>query len=295
MDTVVVLMSTYNGERFLREQIDSIITQKDVNIKLVVRDDGSTDDTLSILEKYQNDGKLSLIRGDNIGPNRSFVELLYSVFEAPYYAFADQDDVWDSDKISIALNYLKQSRKAAMYHCIAGVVDEQLNPIDTRYVEPVQTFAGSLLTSATGCTIVFNKCLLDYLRIYKPDCNKVSMHDVWVYRVAYAVQADVYYDNCSHMKYRQHRFNYTGGVNSFNEKLKRMLITRTNTRSLTCQEVIRGFSKYMNSHDLREGKKLAEYKTSLMARIRLFLDREIRTNYLKTNIQIKVLILLGKL
>ena len=95
MKTVAVLMSTYNGENYIKEQIESIFNQKGVIVKLYVRDDGSKDRTLEILKDYN----VNLEKGTNIGYIKSFMWLIKNVPFADYYALADQDDVWDEDKL----------------------------------------------------------------------------------------------------------------------------------------------------------------------------------------------------
>ena len=93
---VAVLMSTYNGEKYIRDQIDSILSQIKVNVTLFIRDDGSTDSTVKIITQYTE--KYSNIKfwvGENIGVGNSFMQLLYSLTdEFDYYAFSDQDDIW---------------------------------------------------------------------------------------------------------------------------------------------------------------------------------------------------------
>ena len=99
---VAVLMSTYNGEKYLNEQIDSILSQSgNFELSLLVRDDGSTDETINILNKYQNLGKLKWYSGKNLGPGKSFIDLLYKTHGYDYYAFSDQDDVWMTGKIAM--------------------------------------------------------------------------------------------------------------------------------------------------------------------------------------------------
>ena len=92
MKEITVLMSTYNGEMFIREQIDSILNSKDVELQLLVRDDGSSDQTIPILKSYQTKKKLSFYQGHNVRPAKSFMELLCKAPSSKYYAFSDQDD-----------------------------------------------------------------------------------------------------------------------------------------------------------------------------------------------------------
>ena len=105
---VAVIMSTYNGEKFIREQLDSILNQTYKNIEIVVRDDGSSDGTVAIIKEYmQKYPNIVLHEGENLGFIKSFFELL-NLADADYYSYADQDDVWLENKIELAVNSLKQ-------------------------------------------------------------------------------------------------------------------------------------------------------------------------------------------
>ena len=105
---VAVIMSTYNGEKFIREQLDSILNQSYKNIELIVRDDGSKDKTVEIVKEYQAKHKnIKLFEGQNLGFVKSFFELL-KLAEADYYAYADQDDIWIENKIELAVNSLNK-------------------------------------------------------------------------------------------------------------------------------------------------------------------------------------------
>ena len=107
MKSIQVLLSTYNGARYLREQLDSLLSQENVDIKILVRDDGSTDDTIKILNEYQNRGLLAWYTGPNMRPAKSFLNLLIQSPESEVYAFCDQDDVWKPEKMYMAVCQLK--------------------------------------------------------------------------------------------------------------------------------------------------------------------------------------------
>ena len=110
--TVTVAMSTYNGERYLREQIDSILNQKNVDIVLFVRDDGSKDATLDILGEYSAKyDNVLFSAGNNLGIGKSFYEALRLAPESDYYAFSDQDDVWLQDKVASGVKALEMLEK----------------------------------------------------------------------------------------------------------------------------------------------------------------------------------------
>ena len=99
---VTVLLSTYNGSKFLQQQLNSLYEQTYPNIRILVRDDGSSDSTRSILENEQLSGRIDILRGhENLGPGLSFFKLLHNAAstETEYVAFCDQDDVWHPHKI----------------------------------------------------------------------------------------------------------------------------------------------------------------------------------------------------
>ena len=123
----VVLMASYNGIPFISEQIDSILSQAEVDVRLFVRDDGSSDGTRDLLQRYADEGSLTLLTGENLGPALGFLTLLRNAPEADYYAFSDQDDIWDSDKLITAIKQLKKQENLALYHCNSRLVDSAGN------------------------------------------------------------------------------------------------------------------------------------------------------------------------
>ena len=149
MYTVQVLLSTYNGETYLKQQLDSILNQKNVAVKLFVRDDGSSDGTVDILRAYAAlHDNICYLCGENCGVVASFFRLFeLSDPDVDFYALSDQDDVWDEDKVSIACQKLEQMRKSKspkkkkndsqirtfatplLYCCDAWNTDDALNPL----------------------------------------------------------------------------------------------------------------------------------------------------------------------
>lgn len=108
-DKVTILISTYNGYKYLEEQYNSLINQKYPNIEIIFRDDGSTDDSIGIIENYCQHCNVSLLLGANCGARNSFLCLIsQSSVDSSYYAFCDQDDVWESDKLSRAVEQLSK-------------------------------------------------------------------------------------------------------------------------------------------------------------------------------------------
>ena len=155
MNKVVVLLSAYNGEKDLREQIDSILRQKDVDIKIIIRDDGSTDKTVNIVDSY-HDERIVLLKGENLGYANSFLTLIKDAPQADYYAFSDQDDVWEEKKLSIAIERMCDN-KCNLYTSALKIVDENLQYQYTKSFDGYVGTVGSTLSRnmLAGCTMVF--------------------------------------------------------------------------------------------------------------------------------------------
>ena len=180
-------MSSYNGERYIEEQIESLLSQKNCSIQIFVRDDGSKDLTTKILDEYKKNGTLEWFSGTNLRPARSFWNLIMSAPDSDFYALCDQDDYWQPDKLSAAVDMLKDYDKIpTLYFSQTTLVDSNLSPIKTPVIHPKCTIGEALIAHyATGCTFVFNKKLMEKLRSYTPEY--LSMHDNWIYRVCLTV------------------------------------------------------------------------------------------------------------
>ena len=286
---VIVMMSTYNGAKYIQQQIESILAQEKVCVDLYIRDDSSNDETVDVVEQYGVIKQCHLIKGKNIGAAASFIELLFTVPQSEYYAFCDQDDVWDKDKLSTAINKIEKCSGPALYHGLAGRVDENLNPLQNAPYNPKQTFGASLLTSATGCTMVFNNALMSILRKYRP--SFVSMHDAWVYRVAYAFNSTVIYDSNSHMKYRQHGNNVSGGNLTSIQRFMRQLTKNKGMRYKTAEELYRGYYKYISNDNKKILHDFVNYRNSVASKTRVLISDKYDTSSIKTTLQYKLLFL----
>lgn len=215
---IVVLMSTYNGEKFIREQIESILNQDicgEMSLQLLVRDDGSTDATTAILTEYQEAGKLTWYTGENLRPAKSFWHLMHHAPESDYYAFCDQDDVWFADKLSRAVHTMAEKADPATpaLSCSAvTVTDQMLNPTGTMCGDypAKQDFAYALLYSiAPGCTFVFNAAARQEMKRYNIYEKTEIIHDWLAYKII-AMKGVILYDAKPTMYYRQHGNNVIG-------------------------------------------------------------------------------------
>ena len=218
--TICILLSTYNGEKYIEEQLNSLLEQEGVEISILVRDDGSNDRTTEILSKWQTEGKLKWYSGENLRSARSFLNLLQTAPDCDFYAFCDQDDVWDCDKLKIAISKLSGLKNPALYCSNTMLVDYDLNEIGCSKKINRFNFIASLISNpVTGCTAVFNKELKDLACLFTP--SYIDMHDWWIYRICMAVGGVLVFDEQPHIRYRQHGGNVIGGLVSSADIRKR--------------------------------------------------------------------------
>ena len=194
------------------------------DIAILIRDDGSTDDTCEIIkeyaEKYPN---ITWYAGENIGVQKSFFDLILKAnLEKDYYAFADQDDKWLPGKISRAVSILGRypNERPVLYCSDKIIVDEELRPLKVTVSRVMKKpcFGNALVQDmCTGCTAVINRTLLNLLRNRIPDY--VIMHDWWFYLTA-SCFGEVYYDEKSYILYRQHGNNTSGAMVSKHDLIR---------------------------------------------------------------------------
>ena len=221
MKKILVLMSTYNGEKYVDTQIKSVLNQKNVNVKIYIRDDGSSDKTDDIIKKY-NDERITFFEGQNKGATDSFFELIKKApLDFDYYAFCDQDDYWEDNKLYCAVSRLDlNSKKPSLYYSGQVLVDENLNIIGKHDIDPCRSIAANFVfNQMAGCTAVFNAELLKKLKSYYP--NNIYGHDTWCFKLCAALEGEIIVEREGHILYRQHGNNVVGLDNSFLGKIAR--------------------------------------------------------------------------
>lgn len=228
MYRVQVIMSTYNGEKYIKEQIDSIFNQKECEVKLLIRDDGSNDQTINIIKQLSKKYNINLIQGQNLKPAKSFLEALKkSDDNCEYYAFSDQDDVWKKDKLVSAIKKIKQEdlQIPVLYTGNLSAVDEELKILEPQLLPEKIVLDYKVLISRSsnlfGCTMVFNKKLRDY--VCEQDYIKPIMHDLWLGLLA-SLKGKIIYDPTSYIYYRQHGNNQVGSQLTFKAKMKNRIL-----------------------------------------------------------------------
>lgn len=304
----MVLLSSYNGERFIREQIDSIFAQKGVDVFLYVRDDGSTDGTVNIIKEYKTRyPNIEIWEGDNLGFVKSFMSLVYDSVnkftEYEYFAFSDQDDVWLEDKLITAVNLLKSCKDASKPNLCFGnalAVDVDLNPLfECCSKNPVITKPTCLLRYfMLGCTMVFNRAAANVLDRYRPQGN-ISMHDLWMNQTCLFL-GEIVYDSIPHIFYRQHGNNTAGVGNDFRKRWRRLIKSfktyeRRHFRELNAQNLLSAYGSLLTADDCELISVVADYRKSVRNKIRILRTKEINMGSKLSDAAIKIRIILGLL
>ena len=231
---VEILLATYNGEQYLREQLESIVNQDYVYWVVRVCDDASTDDTYNILKEYQEKypDKFILVKNEQGfgSAKKNFMNLIKNS-TCDYVMCCDQDDVWLPNKISLTLQAMKENEQGEMpvlVHTDLNVVDANLNVLSESFFEHsnfrkefelneilIQNFV-------TGCTMMMNKPMVTLMSRVE-DCDKILMHD-WVASILATSVGKVAFVDTPTMLYRQHGINSVGakkyGLALFISKLK---------------------------------------------------------------------------
>lgn len=222
--TVAVVMATYNGEKFLKQQIDSVLKQKGVDVHLLIRDDGSTDATQDILNQYQKENKLTWYTGKHLNVAYGFLDILKNSPRMDYYAFCDQDDVWNDDKLLNAIELLNKedSKKPLLYYSSTTLVDENLQKITTHQINVNRNDLGRFFyIDSPGHTYVMNNILREKLTASIP--MGIEIHDRWTVQVCLATGGICIGDTHSYVKYRQHGKNTIGMDITLKDKIKKFV------------------------------------------------------------------------
>jgi glycosyltransferase involved in cell wall biosynthesis len=282
---VQILLSTFNGEKYLKEQIESLLYQTGINVSILVRDDGSTDNTTLILEEYKQNGKLDYFVGTNTGYGKSFLKLASICQGADYYAFCDQDDVWCDDKLISAIEKLEQYQEDMpnLYFSNLKYVDENLDFLSIKDFSnmKVSLYSSFMRHRAAGCTMVFNDKLLQLVKRYNfENYDNIIHHDAWVYRLCLCVGGNIYFDKESYIKYRQHGSNVTGikqGIKKrFDREIKKF-ITNKDSKLMIAKIVVENYAEDLPRKNMKLVMGIVNYKDSYKTTISLLKDKEFRS------------------
>lgn len=226
---IAILLSTYNGAKFLGEQLESIRKQTNQIWQLYIRDDGSSDDTVAIIKDYCRKDKrihwINEFKQQNVGVKESFIRLLIHV-QADYYVFCDQDDFWLPNKVQLTFDGMDlKFKKPQLVFTDLRLVDESLQELNSsalrhvdvnRWIEPNNLFFDNVVT---GCTVMINDALK---QVAVPVvAGEIVMHDWWLALLATQMGRVKYIEQAT-ILYRQHSGNQVGINASVASKLKKI-------------------------------------------------------------------------
>ena len=281
MEKVDILLATYNGEKYLREQIDSILNQTHTEFRLLISDDGSTDGTREILKEYkEKDGRIDVFfQENNLGVVKNFEFLLEKV-EAKYYMFSDQDDIWKETKIEKSLNKIEEGFD--LVYSDLEVVDENLNVTYSSYwklkgiynkIKKYNNFESLYLNNfITGCTMISKKELINSF-MPLPNTSKFVLHDYWISLII-SQNGKIAYIEEPLIKYRQHKNNKVGSKKKSDElksidEIRRLFIQVKkehfsvfieNENKFKSEEIRKLNKKALEYYEMLETKKNINFK-----------------------------------
>ena len=277
-NSVTILLSTYNGEKYLKELLDSLKRQSCKNLKIIARDDGSSDNSVDILESYG----VTLINGKtNVGVKESFSILLRYALknsDSNYFMFCDQDDVWEESKVEKSLKFMKSMEEKygdipLLVHSDLTVVDENLNILNKSFfkyanIRPEYDGFDKLLIQniITGCSVLINKKLA---KLCLDIPQEAIMHDWWIALVA-SCFGKIGFINEPLVKYRQHKQNTIGAKKFSSKYIWKKLFYSQNILDKNIAQADIFLQRYNNTLDDKTKKLLKDF---VAIKDKNFLDR----------------------
>lgn len=297
---VVILISTYNGEKYLKDQLDSLRNQTYGNIRIIARDDGSSDATLDILKSY-NIEVMPLSK--NLGAKGSFGILLEYAIEnsdGDYFMFCDQDDIWKKDKAQKTLEKMKEHSHnhsgPTLIHTDLSVVDDKLNILNNSFwdyqnLDPNSKFLCNFIVqnNITGCTAMIDR---ELAQLSLPIPHEAIMHDWWIGMTASAFGKIIHLDE-STILYRQHDSNDVGAkkfdVGFILENVKNILSQKyTDTFTRYVEQSSAFLSRHNHALDNNTIKMLEEFSNirekNKIEKVRILLSHKLLKQDLVRNI-----------
>lgn len=298
---IAILMSTYNGSRYLDEQLESIFNQRvDAKVEVYIRDDGSTDDTIEIVQNWKTKLNIRLFKGKNVGPAKSFWELFTSdAIEADYYAFCDQDDIWDSNKLQVGIEALENQIDETVWCSNCRIIDQNGEILNKKMnkVSPKFTIISQFVCGTTqGCAMILNDKLRKY--ILKNNIQNMPMHDFVI--ITYAIaKGKVIYDDRPYFGYRVHSNNVVAKEGkTFLEHMKASLNRwfsekHRNELSNYAQYFLRDNADLLDESTLHYINNLIKSRRNLLCRVKIIFDRRTVSDNKNAERSFKVRTMLG--
>ena len=224
------------------------------------------------------------------------MDLLKHAKNYDFYFFSDQDDVWDSEKISKAISVLDGKENYAMYFSCKKITDEELNFLTCDSKDYVISFESAMIRNiATGCTMAINNKLKE--KITSKKINYIIMHDSFIYRTCLLFNGFVYYDKTSYINYRQHSSNVIGYNDNFTSRIKRRiksLLNNKHERKRASLELLRLYNDEIDE-DKKEFLKNMSTCKEFKSKIYLLKNKKIKTESKEINLIFKLALLINKI
>lgn len=299
---ICIIMSTYNGEKYIDQQLDSIFRNEEKNeISLYVRDDGSKDKTVEKIKEYgiAHNISIEVSEGGNVGSAKSFLIALRDCPKADYYAFCDQDDVWIDGKISAAVKQIGTTDQPILWCSDYRVTDSDLHVVvSSALKQPVHDSVKAIFyNNVPGCTMVFNLALMQEMR--KITISSIRMHDIMTINVA-LITGKVFFDKKPYVLYRQHGDNVLGYSHKkiqlrkwIRDKVKLIRNKEDYSTAEYARAVLNAFGSEMNKSQREEYELISKMSENLVYRLILLTRPYTKAKFGRTNISIRCKILLN--
>lgn len=247
LDSLVsICMATYNGEKYLKEQLDSLLNQTYKNIDIIIQDDCSTDTTMEILNSYKTFSNIKVFQNTkNLGYVKNF-ETVLQKSTGDFIAICDQDDIWETDKIEILLNEIEDS---SLIYSNSMLVDSQGNSLNKTLSQKLKNnFINSHTAlnflydnSVSAHAVLFQKELLKYIIPF----SKNIYFDTWIAATASSYSSIKYID-IPLVKYRQHETNTLANTPKKNKNIKKEVLNKVQKKSKEVEDILEKIEELMN-------------------------------------------------
>ena len=302
-NSVAILLSTYNGEKYIEEQVESIVNQRGIeNFTLIIRDDGSEDATGKILKKLQERyANINIITGPNIGLVPSFFELLrYAAAEDyEFYSLCDQDDYWLPEKLVSAIRVLEGKTGPWLYGACSILANEALDASERctqRKLREISFYNSAIQNFSPGHNQVLNKKLVDAILLHTKVSPKIYSHDMWITQVA-SVVGGIVFDNTPHVLYRQHTKNQLsyglGSIGWIKAHLERLKKGEGSRIAVQLKYFAECFGDYFDSEQHREIHDFFHLQNSLIKRFYYIFHTKLYRQKRVETLLFKLIYLLG--
>ncbi|MEY0099047.1 glycosyltransferase [Providencia stuartii] len=299
---VAVILSSYNGEKYIKEQIDSILAQKNIELDLYIRDDGSTDSTVKIVNEYiKKHNNIFLYAEPNVGVTHSFFKLIELLENKmyDYYSLADQDDFWLDYKLYNAINLIDNEIPTLVCDSYY-ITNEDLVILDSKILKKDYTFSELLIQGVfPGCTMLFNYKLYSLILDSLKDEHSwlTGIHDNWIVKIAKSFGA-LKTNPIPSIYYRQHSNNAIGNSFSFKRKITNSLKnTITSRKKHSFLDEIYLFKIVFSSKLSADINSLFEQfiniDSNVISRIKFILNNSSKKDTVKKTLFFRVRVLLG--